>query len=237
MVNRSSERVVEKACHALVAGEIVLLYDFDNREKETDMAIRSDRLRHQDIARLRNDAGGLICTAIPFDAGKKLDIPYARDLLRSVALVEKLGDIPYDPTNQSSFSLWVNHKNTFTGITDRDRALTASAISRAVSTVLSGGSFSFSSAFRTPGHTPILIAAQELLAKRCGQTELSVTLAEIAQIPPVVTICEMLDDDSGYALSKEDAIAYAKRHNAVFIEGADVMNFYETNGLSISHNI
>ena len=227
MVNRSSERVVEKACHALAAGEIILLYDFDNREKETDMAVRSDRLRYQDIARLRNDAGGLICTAISYDAGKKLDIPYARDLLRSVALVEKLGDIPYDPTNQSSFSLWVNHKNTFTGITDRDRALTASEIAHAVSKVLSGESFSFSTEFRTPGHTPILIAAQELLSKRHGQTELSVALAEMAQINPTITICEMLDDESGYALSKEDAALYAEKNNLVFIEGTDILEFYE----------
>jgi len=227
MVNRSSERIVEKACHALAVGEIVLLYDFDNREKETDMAVRSDRLRHQDIARLRKDAGGLICTAISYDAGKKLDIPYARDLLRSVALVEKLGDIPYDPTNQSSFSLWVNHKNTFTGITDRDRALTASEIAHAVAKVLSGEPFSFSTEFRTPGHTPILIAAEELLSKRRGQTELSVVLAEMAGINPTVTICEMLDDESGYALSKEDAILYAQKNSLVFIEGSDLVEYYE----------
>jgi 3,4-dihydroxy 2-butanone 4-phosphate synthase len=233
-MTNSSERIVQQACRALAAGEMILLYDFDNREKETDVAMRSDRLTHRDIARMRNDAGGLICTAIPYEAGKKLNIPYAREILHSVSLVEKIGDIPYDPQNQSSFSLWVNHKNTFTGITDRDRALTASEISRAVSTVLSGESFSFSSDFRTPGHTPILIAAQELLKKRLGQTELSVSLAKVAKIPPVVTICEMLDDDSGYALSKEDAIAYAKRHNAIFIEGADVVDFYETNGLSLS---
>jgi 3,4-dihydroxy 2-butanone 4-phosphate synthase len=228
MVNKSSERIVEKACRALAVGEIVLLYDFDNREKETDMAIRSDRLRHQDIARLRNDAGGLICTAIPFNKKKKLDIPYARDLLRSVALVEKLGDIPYDPTNQSSFSLWVNHKNTFTGITDRDRALTASKIAHAVSRVLSGEPFSFSTEFRTPGHTPILIAAQELLLKRHGQTELSIALAEMAEINPTITICEMLDDESGYALSKAEAIEYAQKNNLVFIEGTDVVEFYES---------
>jgi 3,4-dihydroxy 2-butanone 4-phosphate synthase len=228
MANKSSERVVEEACRALAAGNIVLLYDFDNREKETDMAIRSDKLTYQDIARLRNDAGGLICTAIPYEAGKKLGIPYARDILRSVALVEKLGDIPYDPQNQSSFSLWVNHKNTFTGITDRDRALTASEIANAVSKVLSGELFSFSENFRTPGHTPILIAAEELLSKRRGQTELSVALAEMAGINPTVTICEMLDNESGYALSKEDAIKYAQKNNFVFIEGSDVVECYET---------
>ena len=235
MVDRSSERVVEEACRALAAGEIVLLYDFDNREKETDMAIRSDRLTHQDISLLRNDAGGLICTAIPSEAAKKFEIPYARELLRSVALVEKLGDIPYDPTNQSSFSLWVNHKDTFTGITDRDRALTASKIANAVSMVLSGESFSFSSEFRTPGHTPILIAAQELLSKRRGQTELSVALAEMAHINPTITICEMLDDESGYALSKEDAMKYAEKNNLVFIEGEDVVAFYEAQ-LNSVHN-
>ncbi|MFZ1902105.1 MAG: 3,4-dihydroxy-2-butanone-4-phosphate synthase, partial [Methanoregula sp.] len=40
-------------------------------------------------------------------------------------------------------------------------------------------------------------------------------------------ICEMLDDVSGYALSKADAKKYAKRHNLVFIEGNEVLERWE----------
>jgi 3,4-dihydroxy 2-butanone 4-phosphate synthase len=45
----------------------------------------------------------------------------------------------------------------------------------------------------------------------------------MADITPSVTICEMLDDESGYALSKEDAKIYARKHGLVFVEGSEVM--------------
>jgi 3,4-dihydroxy 2-butanone 4-phosphate synthase len=74
---------------------------------------------------------------------------------------------------------------------------------------------------------PILIAAENLLSQRHGQTELSVAMAEMAGIPQTITICEMLDDESGNALSKEDAIRYAKQHDLAFIEGSEVLDQWE----------
>ena len=38
---------------------------------------------------------------------------------------------------------------------------------------------------------------------------------------------EMLDDESGYALTKADAKLYAKKHGLVFIEGNDVLKRWE----------
>ena len=219
--------MIKDAYSALRQGEMVLLYDFDDRERETDFAMRSDMITPRDICRMRNDAGGLICTAVPFQVARTLGLPFARDVLRNCAMVEKIGDIPYDPSNNSSFSLWVNHRDTFTGITDRDRTKTVTAISQAVSAVLRGEPFSFKEQFRTPGHMPILIAAENLLSQRHGQTELSVAMAEMAGIVPSITICEMLDDDSGYALSKEDAMRYARKHDLTFIEGPEVLERWE----------
>ncbi|MDD3574070.1 3,4-dihydroxy-2-butanone-4-phosphate synthase [Methanospirillum sp.] len=219
--------MTKNAFTALRQGEMVLLYDFDDRERETDFAIRSDMVTSHDICRMRNDAGGLICTAIPFVAAKKLGLPFAREVLRNCAMVEQLGDIPYDPSNNSSFSLWVNHRDTFTGITDHDRTKTVNAISDVVQAVMNGVPVSFKEQFRTPGHMPVLIAAKHLLSQRHGQTELSVAMAEMSGIIPSITICEMLDDESGYALSKEDAIRYAKRHDLAFVEGSEVLDRWE----------
>ncbi|HWQ65618.1 MAG TPA: 3,4-dihydroxy-2-butanone-4-phosphate synthase [Methanospirillum sp.] len=219
--------MISDALKALVNGEMVLLYDFDNRERETDLAIRSDMITHRDICRLRHDGGGLICTAIPFRVARSLGLPFARDVLHNCAMVEKIGDIPYDPANNSSFSLWINHRNTFTGITDKDRSLTVNALSQAVQETLEGKKVAFKEQFRTPGHMPVLIAAENLLDQRHGQTELSVAMAEMAGINPTITICEMLDDESGLALSKEDAMIYAKKHGLVFVEGPEVLEEWE----------
>ncbi|MFH0967728.1 MAG: 3,4-dihydroxy-2-butanone-4-phosphate synthase [Methanobacteriota archaeon] len=219
--------MIAEALAALRKGEMVLLYDFDNRERETDLAIRSDIVTHRDICLMRHDGGGLICTAIPYASAKILGLPFARDVLKNCAMVEKLGDIPYDPANNSSFSLWVNHRDTFTGITDKDRSLTVNALSRAVQDVIDEKPISFKELFRTPGHMPVLIAAEHLLDQRHGQTELSVAMADMAGINPTITICEMLDDESGLALSKEDAIRYAKKHGLVFVEGCEVLEEWD----------
>jgi 3,4-dihydroxy 2-butanone 4-phosphate synthase len=169
----------------------------------------------------------LICTAVHPVAARRLGLPFASDALRAIAVAEREGDIPYDRKNHSSFSLWVNHRNTFTGITDRDRALTVNAIAEQVKQALNGGSINFHETFRTPGHMALLRAADGLLDVRKGQTELSIAMAQMAKITPAVTICEMLDDESGYALTKTDAKIYAKQHGLVFIEGSEVMKRWE----------
>ena len=220
--------MMEEALTALRQGKFILLYDFDDREGETDFAIRSDMVRPADIALMRKDGGGLICTAIHPKAAACLGLPFASDMLSNCTnFAEAVGDIPYDRKNHSSFSLWVNHRNTFTGITDNDRALTITAIADEVKRSLNGGGCDFPGRFRSPGHVAILRAAEGLLSLRRGQTELSVAMAIMAGVTPAITVCEMLDDQSGLALSKEDAQDYARKHQLVFIEGTDVVEAWE----------
>lgn len=214
---------MDEALAALRDGKFILLYDFADREGETDFAIRSDAVKPKDILRMRKDGGGLICTAVHPIAAQRLGLPFASDALRAIAVAEREGDIPYDRKNHSSFSLWVNHRNTFTGITDRDRTLTVNAIAEQVKLAMNGGSVNFHETFRTPGHMALLRAADGLLDVRKGQTELSIAMAEMAGITPAITICEMLDDESGNALSREDAKRYARKHGLVFVEGPEVM--------------
>ena len=226
--------MMDEALTALRQGKFVLLYDFDDRERETDFAIRSDMVRPVDIALMRKDGGGLICTAIHPAAATHLGLPFASDLVSTcTGFGEAVGDIPYDRKNHSSFSLWVNHRNTFTGITDRDRALTVNAIAEQVKHALNGGNVNFHEVFRTPGHMALLRAADGLLDVRRGQTELSVAMALMAGITPAVTVCEMLDDRSGLALSKEDAQEYARKHRLVFIEGDEVLEAWDRSRTSL----
>ncbi len=220
--------MIDAAIDALARGEFVLLYDFDDRERETDLAIRSDVVTSAHIRQMRKDGGGLICTAVHGEAAKRLGLPFAHEVLRGCGLVEKDGEIPYDTRNHSSFSLWVNHRDTYTGVPDRDRALTIPAIAEEVKRSLNGGGHDFAAHFRTPGHVALLRAADRLLDERHGQTELSIALALMARITPAVTICEMLDDETGFALAKEDAMEYARERGLVFVEGREVLERWQS---------
>jgi len=223
---------VYKAVASVKRGSMVLIYDSDERESETDIVMPAQAVTPKDVALMRRDAGGLICVAVHPIAAEQLRLPFASDLLRYASgngfdvaeVAEKPGDVPYD--RNSSFSLWVNHRKTFTGITDIDRALTINEIGKAVKLSMNGAVVDFGKEFRSPGHVPLLRAANGLLRDRKGQTELSIALAELAGITPAAVMCEMLDTDSGRALSKEDARHYAKNHRLVFIKGNEILEAY-----------
>lgn len=220
---------LEKAIEAVRKGKMVLLFDADDREGETDLVIPAICTNPSDVALMRRDGGGLICIAIYGIAADRMGLPFMSDILKSVSrnghksllnLIEKKGDIPYD--SRSSFSLWVNHRETFTGITDNDRALTIQKIGEAVDKVMKGENIDLGDEFRSPGHVALLRAANGLLKERRGQTELSIELALRAGITPSMVVCEMLDEKTGKALIKKDAINYAREKNMIFIEGKDI---------------
>jgi len=110
----------------------VLLYDSEKREAETDMIILGEYVKPEDVARMRREAGGLICVAYGMDAAERTGLPFMADILaeaggRYPILGKVRGeDIRYD--RRSAFSLSVNHRRTFTGISDIDRALTISEL-------------------------------------------------------------------------------------------------------------
>lgn len=219
---------VEDAINALKKGEIVLIFDRDGREEETDLVIASQFVSPEHIRNMRKDGGGLICTAMSYDVAERLRLPFITDVFRKSSeqfpVLKSLepNDIPYD--EKSSFSITINHRKTFTGITDRDRALTIFQLSKLLQ---NGGDLrrEFGKNFRSPGHVILLKAADGLLKSRQGHTELSVALTGLAGLQPVATICEMMGD-SGYALSYEDAKRYAKRNSLIFIEGSEIIDYY-----------
>ncbi|MBS1263331.1 MAG: 3,4-dihydroxy-2-butanone 4-phosphate synthase [Methanonatronarchaeales archaeon] len=206
-----------RAVEDLREGRPVLLFDAADREGETDMVIPAEAATYEDVRLMREAAGGLICVAIHPDSAESLGLPFARDLLDGFE-----EHVTYD--GATSFSVWVNHRDTFTGITDRDRALTARKVAESVRDASNGGAGEFRSEFSVPGHVPLLIGAKGLLDARQGQTELSLELARMASITPAMVLCEMLDGETGNALSEEGAREFAERSGISFVEGSQVTN-------------
>ncbi|AIJ05376.1 3,4-dihydroxy-2-butanone 4-phosphate synthase [Methanocaldococcus bathoardescens] len=217
---------VEKAIEALKRGEIILVYDSDDREGETDMVVASQFITPEHIRRMRKDAGGLICTALHPDICNKLGIPFMVDILEFASQKFKVlkelypNDIPYD--EKSSFSITINHRKTFTGITDKDRAFTIKKLAELVKEERFND---FGKEFRSPGHVTLLRATEGLVKNRQGHTEMTVALAEIANLVPITTICEMMGDN-GEAMSKNETRKYAEKHNLVYLSGEEIINYY-----------
>ncbi|MFB6221111.1 MAG: 3,4-dihydroxy-2-butanone-4-phosphate synthase [Halolamina sp.] len=218
---RSAVDAVEAAVAAFERGEPVLIHDAADREGEVDIVYPAAVVDADAMARLRNDAGGLICVAVSDAIADAWDLPFLSDALDHPAA--ESDHLEYDA--RSSFSLPVNHRETFTGVTDADRALTASELGRAAAATETGeyDAETFAETFRSPGHVNLLRGAPGLLATRQGHTELGLALADAADQPPAVVVCEMLDDETGGALAPAAARAYAKRNGLSYVEGKDLL--------------
>jgi len=225
---------IDKACEELRKGGIVLVYDAEGREEETDMVIASEFVNPDIVRTFRKDGGGLICVTIPPEARKALGIPYMVDVLNNsmkhfpILSGLKPYDIPYDA--KSSFSLTINHRKTFTGITDKDRALTISQFAKIIQLSIKCedgiAAKAFTENFRSPGHVHLLNASDKLVLDRQGHTELATALMTLAGVTPTATICEMMGDD-GMALPKSKAMEFACARCIPYLEGKEVIKAYK----------
>jgi 3,4-dihydroxy 2-butanone 4-phosphate synthase len=221
---------VEAALKALTEGRPVLVYDADGREEETDIVFYSSLVGSDEVRLLRKHGGGLICITVAHEVAKALGMPFLVDVFRAAKsefplLGRALPDsLPYD--TKSAFSLTFNHRKCYTGITDRDRAMTVSGFGRFVEEVEKGEhpdpAGAFASAFRIPGHVFLLRTSERLLEDRNGHTELSTALCLMAGLAPTATICEMMGDD-GNALPKAKAREFAHERNLTFLEGEEII--------------
>ncbi len=219
--------MITEAVEAFKKGKIILIFDDDNREKETDMIVAGEFMTPQIMTILRNDAGGLLCVPLSSEVSDNLGVPFMTDIMEAASdkypVLAELSpnDIPYD--EKSAFSITINHRETFTGITDNDRAYTI----KELALLCKNGNYSdLGKHFRSPGHVTLLRAAKGHVLKRRGHTELSIALAEIAGMTPVTVCCEMMDDISKNSMTTDDVEEYALQNNLIFISGAEVVDAY-----------
>ena len=226
---------MQTAIDAFKSGHPVCLFDSEKREGETDLLFPGSSAQPATMRQLRQDCGGLLFLAIGDEVGECFGLPFLQDLHTTKDALENnpvlshliTNDLRYDA--RSAFTLSLNHRDTYTGITDHDRALTTRRFAELTAACLNEGLDASAAMrklgeeFRTPGHIPVCREAKGGLKIRQGHTELAVGLARLAGTTPVVIGAEMLEPDGDNALSVADARAWAQRRGIPFLEGADVV--------------
>ena len=228
--------LIRKAAEAFSQGNPVMVFDSDFRECETDLLWPAAAATPAVMRQLRQNCGGLLFLAIGDDIGENFGLPWLQDLHTHPALVEEnpvLGklitdDLQYD--TRSAFTLSLNHRDTYTGITDYDRALTTRRFGELTDEMRDSNAIEAMTAlgeeFRTPGHIPLCREAPGGLSTRQGHTELAVAIARLAGLPPCTIGAEMLQPDGDRALSVEDARAYASTHGIPMLTGEEIMKAF-----------
>lgn len=222
---------VEAAVDAFRAGNPVCLFDAENREGETDLLFPGQCAEAATMRQLRFDCGGLLFLAIGHEVGERFSLPYLQDLHMDERLMNdypvlrelQTDDLQYD--TRSAFTLSINHRDTFTGITDRDRALTTRRFAELYSELSEDDNAleMLGKEFRTPGHIPVCRESEGGLSRRQGHTELAVGLARLAGMTPVVIGAEMLQPDGDLALPVDDARVWANERGIPFLTGKELM--------------
>ncbi|MCL4337303.1 MAG: 3,4-dihydroxy-2-butanone-4-phosphate synthase [Candidatus Thermoplasmatota archaeon] len=225
--------MLKQAIDDLRAGRPILVFDSREREGETDIVVASQFINNEKIKFMRKAGGGLICTTMKEADAKLLGLPYLEDFYRQhLDLGERAvdhSDLKYD--KDSSFSVTINYRDTFTGISDKDRSSTILKFSDLVSNLTNYNRQArnvFVEQFRIPGHVILLIAREDYFLSRRGHTELSTYLVEKANLIPSATIVEMLGDD-GNSLPFNKASDFARQNSLTFIEGEEIIEQFKIN--------
>jgi len=232
---------ISVAIEAFSKGLPVCLFDSEKREGETDLLFSAQFAQPSTMRQLRQDCGGLLFLAIGDEVGELFSLPFLQDLHTHPELVNDnpvlshliTNDLQYD--TRSAFTLSINHRDTYTGITDRDRSLTTKRFGELSGSLMEksiSGEEAFKELgkeFRTPGHIPVCRESPGGLKSRQGHTELAVAIARLAGQVPATIGAEMLQPDGDGALSIKDARTYAAKHNIPMITGDDLLNALNIN--------
>ena len=214
---------IEAAIAALRKGLPVLIFDSEKRENEIDLVYHASRVDSDVIYELRVAAGGLICYAMPLAIGRKLGLKLATEYFSCFEELRPLTTRRLGYGDEPAFSIWVNHKDVRTGISDSDRALTIRELHKVVVMVMKSEEIEakryFQENFVVPGHIPILLGRR--ISLRRGHTELSLHLAALAGLEPSIVLAEMLS--RGRSATLEEAHRYAKERGYPLISSEQIV--------------
>ena len=225
----SSKIEIEKIKVELLKGNPIFVFDEEGRESETDIFFYAKSVTKDNLHYLRKNGGGMIFLASEYSISRKLGLPFMEEIYDAASSnsddfgilnIMKSHSLPYTKS-KSSFSIFINHKDTFTGITDEDRSLTARSfleVAEKINNLTTDESKKLmGNSFRSPGHVPVCIAASEGLSERQGHTELITELFKKLNLTPIALGCEMVSK-SGKSLSRSEAENFAKDNGHLFLE-------------------
>jgi 3,4-dihydroxy 2-butanone 4-phosphate synthase/GTP cyclohydrolase II len=193
---------VETAIAAFARGEIVVVMDDDDRENEGDLFVAGSMCTPEKMAFIIRHTSGIVCAPLSAEEAKRLQ------LTPMVAA----NDAPLGTA--FTVSVDVRHGLT-TGISAEERTNTVRA--------LANGN-SGASDFVRPGHVFPLIAKEGGVLMRSGHTEACVDLCQLAGLPPVGVLSELMNDD-GTVMRGPAVTAFAQRHGLKSISIADLIAY------------
>src|SRR5690625_1307805 len=167
---------IEDAVADLRAGKVVIVVDDEDRENEGDFVALSETITPETVNFMITHGKGLVCVTVTEQLAHSLHLP----------LMTNESTDPYE----TAFTISIDHRETTTGISAYERALTIKALTDEATT---------KDDFKRPGHVFPLIAKNGGVIERPGHTEAAVDLAKLSGAFPSGVICEIINEDGTMA--------------------------------------
>ena len=184
---------VPAALEALKRGEVIMVSDDESRENEGDFICAAEHASTENVNFMASVGKGLICMPMSREYCEKLEFPQ---------MVKNNTD-----NHETAFTVSIDHVDTTTGISARERAYTARAVV---------DDNAKASDFRRPGHMFPLLAKPNGVLERNGHTEATVDLCRLAGLKEVGLCCEIMRDD-GNMMRTDELRKLAQKYDLKYI--------------------
>jgi 3,4-dihydroxy 2-butanone 4-phosphate synthase/GTP cyclohydrolase II len=197
-----SHKIIEDAIAAFARGEVVVVTDDDDRENEGDLFVAATLCTPEKMAFIIRNTSGIVCAPLSSSEAKRLH-------LNPMVAVN---DAPLG----TAFTVTVDVRHGLTtGISAEERNNTVRALAN---------SNNGAADFVRPGHVFPLVAKEGGVLMRSGHTEACVDLCELAGLPPVGVLAELMNDD-GTVMRGPDVAAFAEKHKLKRLSIADLISY------------
>src|SRR6056297_207477 len=192
---------IKEALADIKNGEMIIVVDDEDRENEGDLVMAAEQADKDSINFMIKEARGLVCTPLEENRINELNLPQ---------MVDNNTD-----KHETAFTVSVDHKDTTTGISAYERALTIQKLADDESKAKD---------FNRPGHIFPLTARKGGVLRRAGHTEAAIDLAKLSGLKPAGVICEIINEDGSMARFPE-LKEFAQKHNLKIISIEDLIKY------------
>jgi 3,4-dihydroxy 2-butanone 4-phosphate synthase/GTP cyclohydrolase II len=193
---------VDAVIAAFARGEMVVVTDDDDRENEGDLFVAASLCTPEKMAFMIRHTSGIVCAPMSADDARRLRLDP----------MVAANDAPLG----TAFTVTVDVRHGLTtGISAEERTNTVRALANGNSGAAD---------FVRPGHVFPLVAKEGGVLMRSGHTEACIDLCNLAGVPPVGVLSELMNDD-GTVMRGPAVTAFAQKHNLKQVSIADLIAY------------
>jgi 3,4-dihydroxy 2-butanone 4-phosphate synthase/GTP cyclohydrolase II len=194
---------IEDAIEDIRKGKLLIVVDDEDRENEGDFICAAEKITPELVNFMAKQGRGLICTALPEERCEELDLDLMVGINTSIH------------ETQFTVSVDLKSRDTSTGVSARDRALTIKSLVDPATKATDLG---------RPGHIFPLKARAKGVLRRAGHTEAVVDLTRFAGLRPGGALVEIMNDD-GTMARLPDLVKIRKKFGIKIISIRDLIRY------------